>query len=195
MKKILSLTLSMLTLFAFATTHIDDVRINTESSTIKWIGSKISSSHEGNVSIVKGSLSIDHGTLVGGEIAIGMESISCTDIENETYNNKLVDHLKNEDFFSVKSFPTSTISIVKAVKVKGNSYEILANLTIKGITHPVSFRADVIIDGSYCQAKAEIKIDRTKWDIRYGSGSFFEDLGDKMINDEIVFEILLLSIK
>ena len=97
MKKILlSLVLSAATLLSFATKpHIINVRVNPESSTVKWIGSKVASSHEGNVNIQKGYFSIDHGTLVGGEFAIDMNSISCSDIESVEYNKRLVDHLKN----------------------------------------------------------------------------------------------------
>ena len=193
-KTLLSFALSLVTLFAFATKpHIDNVRIDTEGSKIKWVGSKVASSHEGNVNIAKGALSIDHGTLVGGEIAIEMNSISCTDIESESKNKYLVDHLKNEDFFNTKAFPLAFIKITEAMRGKGNLYVIVADLTIKGITHPIKFEATVNINGLNVLANAEIKIDRTKWDVKYGSGSFFEDLGDKMILDEIKFDILLLA--
>ena len=197
MKKIfLSAILSVLTLFAIATKpHTDQVRVNSENSTVKWIGSKVASSHEGAVNIQKGVLMIDHGTLVGGQFSIDMNSISCSDIESEKKNQYLVGHLKNEDFFNVEQFPLATITITKAVKGEENSYKILADLTIKGITQPVTFPAKVEINGLNFLATAKIKIDRTKWDIKYGSGSFFENLGDKMILDEIQFDVYLLSVK
>jgi len=197
MKKILlSLTLSLITLFVFATKpHIENVRIDSETSKVEWIGSKVASSHEGNVNISKGFLSIDHGTLVGGEIAIDMNSISCSDIKSEKKNKYLVDHLKDEDFFHTAKFPLATIKIIRAETAGENSYKILADLTIKGITHPIAFQAHVRINGKDFSARANIRIDRTKWDVRYGSGTFFEDLGDKMILDEIKFNISLLSVK
>jgi polyisoprenoid-binding protein YceI len=197
MKKILlSIVLSALTVFAFSTKpHIDNVRVNTENSTVKWIGSKVASSHEGNVKIAKGSLSIDHGTLVGGEFSINMNSIVCTDLEPDKGGNKIVKHLKNEDFFNVEEFPLATINIIRAVKDKQNTYKILADLTIKGITNPITFQASVDINGVNFLAKAKIKIDRTKWDITYNSGNFFENLGDYLIKDEIEFDIFLLSVK
>jgi polyisoprenoid-binding protein YceI len=196
-KKLLLLVLSVVTLFAFATKpHIDNVRVNAESSKVKWIGSKVVSFHEGGVNIQKGSLSIDHGTLVGGEISIDMNSISCSDIESEKKNNYLVDHLKGEEFFNTKAFPLAVIKITKAVRnPEGNMYKIMANLTIKGITHPITFQADVNIKGLNYLAEATIKIDRTKWDIKYNSGNFFKDLGDNMILDQIQFDIFLLSVK
>ena len=196
MKKIfLSAILSVITLFAMATKpHVDHVRVNTENSTVKWKGSKISSSHEGTVNILKGTLNIDHGTLVGGQLSIDMQSLATTDM-SEKYNKKLDGHLKNEDFFNVSEFPTASITIINAVRGSGNSYKIMANLTIKGITHPISFASDVNVNGKNFLATAKIKIDRTKWDIKYNSGNYFKDLGDKLILDEIEFDIYLLSVK
>ena len=192
-KTFLSALLSLLMLFVFANTpHIDRLRVDNQNSTIKWIGSKIAESHEGLVSIQNGVLLINHGTLVGGDITIDMSSIQTTDMSDK-YNKKLDSHLKNEDFFDVEKHPISTIKITKATKTEANNYEIVADLTIKGITHSIIFDAEVNIRKSVFFAKAKIKIDRTKWDIKYKSGNFFKDLGDKVILDEIEFEINLLS--
>ena len=197
MKKIiLSLALSILTLISFATKpHTDNVRVDAKSSTVKWIGSKVASAHEGTINIQKGMLMIDHGTLVGGQFSIDMNSINNTDIESEEYSAKLEGHLKDEDFFNVEEFPTATITIIKAVKGTENNYSIIANLTIKGITHPITFDANVNVNGINFLATAKIKIDRTKWGIEYKSGNFFKDLGDNIILDEIEFDIFLLSAK
>ena len=194
MKKIfLSAVLSIFTLFAFSNSpHIDRVRVDNQKSTIKWIGSKIAESHEGLISIQNGVLLINHGTLVGGDITIDMSSIQTTDMSDK-YNKKLDSHLKNEDFFDVEKHPVSSITITKATKTEANNYQIVADLTIKGITHSITFDAEVNIRKIAFFAKAKIKIDRTKWDIKYNSGNFFKDLGDKVILDEIEFEINLLS--
>jgi len=197
MKKIFfTLALAILTTFSFATKpHTDNVRVDAKSSTVKWIGSKVASAHEGTINIQKGMLMIDHGTLVGGQFSIDMNSINNTDIESEEYSAKLEGHLKDEDFFNVEEFPTATITIIKAVKGTENNYSIIANLTIKGITHPIAFDANVNINGINFLATAKIKIDRTKWGIEYNSGNFFKDLGDNIILDEIEFDIFLLSAK
>ena len=197
MKKIfLSTILSVLTLFVIeAKPHTDQVRVNSENSTVKWTGSKIVESHEGTIKIQKGVLGIKHGTLVGGQISFDMSTITNTDIESPKYKAMLEGHLKNKDFFNVKEFPLATITITNAVRGSGNSYKILANLTIKGITHPISFAADVNVNGKNFLATAKIKIDRTKWDIKYNSGNYFKDLGDKLILDEVEFDIYLLSVK
>lgn len=189
----LSAVLSIFTLFAFSNSpHIERVRVDNQKSTIKWIGSKIAESHEGLISIQNGVLLIDHGTLVGGDITIDMSSIQTTDMSDK-YNKKLDSHLKNEDFFDVEKHPISSIKITKATKTEANNYQIVADLTIKGITHSITFDAEVNIRKIAFFAKAKIKIDRTKWDIKYNSGNFFKDLGDKVILDEIEFEINLLS--
>jgi polyisoprenoid-binding protein YceI len=197
MKKIFfTLALAILTTFSFATKpHTDNVRVDAKSSTVKWIGSKVASAHEGTINIQKGMLMIDHGTLVGGQFSIDMNSINNTDIESKEYSAKLEGHLKDEDFFNVEEFPTATITIIKAVKGTENNYSIIANLTIKGITHPITFDANVNVNGINFLATAKIKIDRTKWGIEYKSGNFFKDLGDNIILDEIEFDIFLLSAK
>jgi polyisoprenoid-binding protein YceI len=177
--------------------HIDHVRVNTDNSTVKWKGSKIADGHEGLIKIQKGVLMIEHGKLVGGEFGIDMTSIINTDIESEKYKEMLEGHLKSDDFFNVEDFPTSTINITKVlpIETEDGNYLIMADLTIKGITHAITFQANVTIKGLHFSAIAKIKIDRTKWDIKYNSGNFFKDLGDKLILDEIVFDVFLVSEK
>ena len=195
-KTFLTIALAIITTFSFATKpHIDNVVVNADNSTVEWIGFKVASFHEGAVNIQKGMLMIDHGTLVGGQFSIDMTSITCTDLKPEEGGDKLVGHLKNKDFFNVEKFPLATITITRAVKGDGNSYKILADLTIKGIKHPVTFPAKVTINGLNFSATAKIKIDRTKWGIEYKSGNFFENLGDYLIKDEIEFDVYLLSVK
>jgi len=193
-RTILTVLLAVITTFSFATKpHTDNVRVDTKSSTVKWIGSKVASSHEGTINIKKGMLMINHGTLVGGQFSIDMSSIKNTDIESEEYSAKLEGHLKNEDFFNVAEFPTALVTITSAKKRDGNDYYITADLTIKGITHSINFPAVVTLNGLNFTATANIKIDRTKWDIKYNSGNFFENLGDKLILDEIVLDIFIIG--
>ena len=136
-------------------------------------------SHTGTVNLKSGDLVFDNGILKGGEFVVDMTSINCTDLEGE-YKQKLEGHLKSDDFFSVASHETSKL-VFTDIKASGkNSYEVTGDLTIKGITKPVTF--DVSVYGS--KATATLKIDRAQYDVRYGSGSFFDDLGDKTIYDE-----------
>tara|TARA_B100000953_G_scaffold161798_1_gene133556 strand:- start:461 stop:1069 length:609 start_codon:yes stop_codon:yes gene_type:complete len=202
MKKIILLvTLSIFTLFAIATKpHTDHVRVDIHKSTIKWKGSKVTEGHEGFVQIQEGVLMIDHGTLVGGQISINMNSISNTDMEGRM-KARIEGHLKSDDFFYVEKFPISTLKIREVIKRSTpegdmtSSYDVVADLTIKGITNIIEFVADININKVEFSATAKIKIDRTQWDIKYHSGNYVKDLGDKLILDEIEFDISLVSAK
>ena len=202
MKKIMLLvTLSIFTLFAIATKpHIDYVKVDIHKSTIKWKGSKVTEGHEGLIQIEEGFLMIDHGTLVGGQIDINMNSISNTDMEGRM-KARIEGHLKSDDFFYVEKFPISTLKISEVIKDSStegdmaSSYTIVADLTIKEITNTIEFVADININRNQFSATAKIKIDRTEWDIKYNSGNYFKDLGDKLILDAIEFDISLVSVK
>ena len=202
MKKIMLLaTLSIFTLFAIATKpHIDYVKVDIHKSTIKWKGSKVTEGHEGLIQIEEGFLMIDHGTLVGGQIDINMNSISNTDMEGRM-KARIEGHLKSDDFFYVEKFPISTLKISEVIKDSStegdmaSSYTIVADLTIKEITNTIEFVADININRNQFSATAKIKIDRTEWDIKYNSGNYFKDLGDKLILNEIEFDISLVSVK
>ena len=110
-------------------------------------------------------------------------------------------HLKSDDFFYVEKFPISTLKILEVIKnpsTEGdaeNSYTVVADLMIKGITNIIEFVADININRNQFSATAKIKIDRTQWDIKYHSGNYVKDLGDKLILDEIEFDISLVSVK
>jgi polyisoprenoid-binding protein YceI len=195
-KKILILSLSFLSLMSFTTMlNQDHVKVNIEASTVKWIGSKITSSHEGDIKISSGKLVLEDGMLVGGEFVIDMTSIICTDLKPNEGGDKLVKHLKADDFFGVENHPTSNLKITNVSHVSASNYLITADLTIKGITHPVDFNADVKINNEAYLATATLVFDRTKYGIEYNSGSFFDNLGDYLILDDITLELFLLSVK
>lgn len=173
----------------------DHVKVNIEASTVKWIGSKITSSHEGDIKISSGKLVLEDGMLVGGEFVIDMTSMVCTDLKPNEGGDKLVKHLKADDFFGVENHPTSNLKITNVSHVSASNYLITADLTIKGITHPVDFNADVKINNEAYLATATLVFDRTKYGIEYNSGSFFDNLGDYLILDDITLELFLLSVK
>ena len=173
--------LALFTAVGQATEPIVDekVKVKTDESTVMWKAYKVTGSHTGTVTLQSGSLEFDGETLTGGEFVVNMGSIICTDLEGE-YKQKLEGHLKSDDFFSVDTHPTSELVFTNVKSTGKNSYEVTGDLTIKGITKPVTF--DVSIYGS--KATATVKIDRAEYDVRYGSGSFFDNLGDKTIYDE-----------
>jgi len=151
-----------------------------KQSKIVWKGYKVTGSHEGTIDLKSGSLAFDDDRLIGGAFIIDMTTIISTDMEGE-YKGKLEGHLKSDDFFGVAKHPTSKLVINDAQLVSKNSYDISADLTIKGITKPIEFEASIYGN----KATASVKIDRTEFNIKYGSGSFFDDLKDNMIYDEM----------
>lgn len=174
-------------------TPVGSLNVDTKASQIVWKGYKVTGEHTGTVTLKSGSLQMADGVLQGGTFEIDMRSIACSDLEGE-WRDKLVGHLNSEDFFNTAAYPTAILKIVRAVPqdTKGN-YRIQADLTIKGTTKPVKFAAQVSPQGAGQKATAKIKVDRTAYDIRYGSGSFFDNLGDKTIYDEFDLDVTLVT--
>ena len=153
--------------------------VKTSESTVTWKAYKVTGSHTGTIALKSGALEFDGDKLVGGEFVVDMTTINTTDLSGD-YKNKLDGHLNSDDFFSTANNPTSSLVFTKVESSGKNSYKVTGDLTIKGITKPVTF--DVSIYGS--KATATLKVDRTNYDVKYGSGSFFDNLGDKTIYDE-----------
>ena len=154
------------------------VKVNLGESSVNWKAAKVTGEHMGYVNLQSANLDIQDGVLKGGDFTADMTSITVTDLEGE-WKQKLEGHLKSDDFFGVENHGTASFKITSANASGNNSYNVTGDLTIKGITHPVSFVATLADN----KATANIKVDRTKYDIKYGSGSFFDGLGDKMIYD------------
>lgn len=180
-KNILSVALTLVFGVSAFANPIEDERkeVNAEKSTVTWKAYKVTGSHIGTVALQSGALDFDGDKLIGGEFTVDMTTINTTDLEGE-YKNKLDGHLKSADFFNVEEHTTSKLVFTNVEASGKNSYKVTGDLTIKGITKPVTF--DVSIYGS--KATATLKVDRAEYDVRYGSGSFFDNLGDKTIYDE-----------
>lgn len=166
---------------ALATTPIEGEKkeIKTSESTVTWKGYKVTGSHHGTINLKEGSLIFEGDKLTGGEFVVDMSTLISNDLEGDS-KGKLEGHLKSDDFFGTSINPTSKL-VFTTVKATGkNSYQVTGDLTIKGKTNPVTF--DVSVYGS--KATATMKVDRSKYDVKYGSGSFFDNLGDKTIYDE-----------
>jgi polyisoprenoid-binding protein YceI len=184
--KSLKIGLALIIAFAsFAFTSIINKEVKITESTIKWKGYKVTGEHFGTINLKEGMLSFEGSKLNGGNVVIDMNSIKVTDIQGE-YANKLEGHLKNDDFFGTSKFPTASLKFTN-VSGHGSDYSITADMTIKGITSPVKF--DMKVENN--TATAKLKIDRTKYDIKYGSASFFDDLKDKAISDEFDIDVAI----
>jgi polyisoprenoid-binding protein YceI len=173
------------------------VNVDAAKSTIEWKGSKyIGGSHNGTVALKEGKLFAAGGELTGAEMVIDMTAIVCTDISNPSSNERLIGHLKSDDFFSVDKYPTATLKITtfeKSENAKAGTHIAKGTLTIKGITKPIAFYTTVNASGGKYTATAEFEVDRSLYDVRFGSNSFFDSLGDKAIKNDIQFKVSLTT--
>jgi polyisoprenoid-binding protein YceI len=197
-KRIFTLVITLFMLqFSFAAD--DSYKVDSGKSNLEWAAAKVTGKHNGTINIKNGEFRFKDAKLIGGEFQIDMTSIINLDIEDESWNKKLVDHLNSDDFFSVADYPTATFKITEVKNYRDENvdanYWIIGDLTIKGITNSVEFPAKVSKENDMVEAKAEIELDRTKWNVRYGSGSFFKGLGDKMIYDEFTMKVALNAAK
>lgn len=165
------------------------VKLTSENTTVKWLGKKVGGSHEGNISVKEGTLNLEKGALKNGKVVIDMNTITCTDITDKEKNAYLVGHLKNEDFFNVAAHQTATLEISSAKPTKGGKVNVNGNLTIKGISKPISFLATVNSKNGF-SASATLVFDRTKYDIKYASG-IIGTVADKAIEDNVTLNITI----
>jgi len=186
MKNLKTIAIAVLVAFGTTIATAQTKKINTEKSTINWVGKKVTGEHSGTVNFKEGMLIFKSGKVAGGNFTVDMTSLVSTDLSGE-WKGKLEGHLKSEDFFGTEKNPTSTLKFTKIAAKTNGVYTVTADLTIKGITNPVTF--DLTTKGN--TATTTLKINRTKYGIKYGSGSFFDNLGDKTINDDFDLTVSL----
>jgi polyisoprenoid-binding protein YceI len=186
MKNLKTIAIALLVAFSATVATAQNKTINTEKSTINWLGKKVTGEHSGTVNFKEGVIVFKKGKVAGGSFTVDMSSLTATDLQGD-WKEKLNGHLKSEDFFGTEKYPTATLNFTKITAKANGLYTVTADLTIKGITNPVSF--DLSSKGN--TAKAALKINRTKYGIKYGSGSFFDNLGDKTINDDFELTVNL----
>ncbi len=175
-----------LALIVSTTTFAQKKQIKTAESTINWTGKKVTGSHTGTLNLSQGFLTFEGNNITGGEFTVDMTSLTVTDLKPEEGKEKLEGHLNSKDFFGVEKHKTAKLVIKKALKLE-TGYSIYSELTIKGKTQPLRFSLSI----NKGTATAKLKVDRTKYGIKYGSGSFFDNLGDKAINDEFELAVNL----
>lgn len=170
MKNIVILLVMVLASFNLSAADID-----TSKSKLFWQGTKVTGRHWGTINFKKGSVTTKDGALTGAEFVVDMNSFNATDLQGE-WSEKFNGHMKGEDFFEVKKYPTATL---KVKKVEG--FTVTADLTIKGVTQEVKFLT-AKHGNTYT---GTLTFDRTKFGIKYGSKSFFKSIGDKAIDNEV----------
>ncbi len=192
MKLLTTLILGLSTFFA-AADLIAPATVNKTESQVRWEASKVTGTHWGYVPLKNATLDYSGGKIKGGSFDMDMVNLTVEDLTDAKSKGNLTGHLKSDDFFSVEKFNTSSFKITEAKSSNGTDYTITGNLTIKGITQKISFPAKVAVVGIKVTATGKITFDRTKFDIKYRSGSYFEDLADKMIYDEVKLDVKLVA--
>ncbi|MCC7343704.1 MAG: YceI family protein [Deltaproteobacteria bacterium] len=194
MKRLL-LTLALVIGLPGIAAAAETYQLDVQQSQIEWVGKKVTGQHNGLVTLKGGQVTLDGQKLTGGDFKIDMKSIKVLDLTDPAANQKLTNHLNSDDFFSTASHPESVFKITSVKDLGSGKAEITGDLTIKGITKPVTFPAELSFQGDKIKATGTLKLDRTLWNIRYGSGKFFQGLGDKLIYDEFELKLNLYAKK
>ena len=165
----------------------DTLIVDLDKTKIQWTGQKVTGEHTGTLNLSEGWIIMEDNLLNSGRLIFDMTSISNTDLESPEWKLKLENHLKDNDFFAVDSFPYAILNINDSqsivVENSADNNQIMANLTIRGITQEISFPISIQKIESIFSAEGTVDIDRTLYNIQYKSGKFFADLGDRMIYD------------
>ena len=189
MKKQLKPLLSIcLVLMAFGASQAQILNQLSSQSYLRWYGEELTGkTHFGNLSFEKAQINLQDGVITSGNFLVNMTSLTVEDLSGGG-KAKLTRHLKSDDFFSVEKHPEAILTITQKAKVENGVQSLVGELTIKGIHHPVEFTMTL---GDNNSAKAQLTFDRSKYEVRFRSGSFFENLGDKLILDDIKLEAQL----
>jgi len=184
-KKLIFGVIICIAIASLAFTSVITKDIIVKESSIKWNAYKVTGEHYGTILLKEGVLKFEDDILTGGSFIVDMTSLTVDD-QKGMKKKFLIKHLKSDDFFDVKNHTTSNLTFTEVLKTE-NSYAITANLTIKGITKPVTFNMNIQNNS----ATAKLKINRTHYNIKYRSTSFFQDLKNKAINDDFDLEVKL----
>ena len=189
MKKPFRLLLSIsLLLLTLGFTQAQSLTADTAQSNIRWYGEELTGkTHFGNLSFKAAQIEVQDGVITGGNFIVDMSSLSVEDLSGGG-KTKLEDHLRSDNFFSVYKNPEAKLKITQKAKVESGVQKLYGELSIKGIQHPIDF---TMTFGDNNSALAQLTFDRSKYNVRFRSGSFFENLGDKLILDDIRLEVSL----
>jgi polyisoprenoid-binding protein YceI len=188
-------TISLIVLGAVAgfRANAQELRMVPGESTVGWKATKVTGGHDGKVRLKAGTMEFKDGVLVMSDVVVDMTSITCEDIQNENTNTKLVNHLRSADFFDVERHGEAHFRTTRVELLKEDTYRITGDLVIKGTAHPNTFDMVVKRDKRSARATGTLTFDRTNYDIKYRSGSFFEGLGDRMIHDSVTLELDIVA--
>jgi polyisoprenoid-binding protein YceI len=192
----MSLIAMVLMLLVFnVTLNATEYVVDKTTSKVKWEAKKVTGQHNGSIWFANGTIMGTDNKISGGTFIMDMKSFVDEDLTDAAMKAKLMGHLSSDDFFSIEKFPESKMEIKKVTPVSEGESHFLADLTIKGITNPVEFNAKVTMSVDKVSAEGVITVNRTLYGIKYGSGSFFQGLGDKMIYDDFTLTFNVVALK
>lgn len=175
-------------------------QIDLEKSKVEWTGRNLTGAHSGTLKLRQGRIEIENGRLVRGSFSLDMDSMKNSDIDDGKMREMLIAHLKSNDFFDVARFPTANFQLSKIAPLAdappgSPNCDVTGELTLKGVRRELTFRAVLghTPDGTLA-ADAHFDIDRTQWNVLYGSGKFYEKLGKHLVHDEISLALKLVTI-
>lgn len=190
----ITITFIITSLFAFIAPPAPvKFKVDSKASTLVWTGKKFTGQHTGTILLSSGEIATEGKAVKQGNFEIDVTSLTVTDIKDASSNAKLVGHLKNDDFFGVDQFPKASFVISSVTPKTGDEYTVKGKLTLKGITNDIAFPAVIKNDGKKLTAVAKITVDRSKYNIKFKSPSFFENLGDGVIYDEFELDLNLVA--
>jgi len=176
--------------------NTESLRVDPEKSKVFWTGKKVTGEHTGTLMVKSGFVELDNGVPTKVSIVMDMNSIVCTDLKDPGTNAKFVGHLKSDDFFSVSAHPegqfeSTSFEPIEGATGRNPNYKVKGTLTLKGIAHDVEFEAYILAKGGSVVSNGTAVFDRTNYDIKFRSGSVFDNLGDKMIYDDVELTFVL----
>lgn len=185
--------------FRYEKWHTDVYKVDTKLSKLEWFAEKLTGKHNGTIDFSGGEIKNNHGQF-SGSVEVDMTTIKDVDLKDETYRTKLETHLKSADFFDAVKYPKSTFVITSiaplaTAKTAEVTHHVKGNLTIKDKTNEIAFDAIVNMEPDKITCTGTAVVDRSKFDVRYGSKAFFPDIGDKIIYDEFKLKFNLVAIK
>lgn len=191
--------IGMITLSAFTFTK-DVYKVDTKASSLDWTGKKLTGEHTGVIMLNSGDIQVSNDAVTGGTFEIDMASLADKDLQDPAYKAKLEKHLKSPDFFDVEKFPKAKFEItsvtpIKEAKEGAFTHHVKGNLTLKDKTNPVEFDAVIKMKDGKVACVGTATIDRSKFEVKYGSKSFFPEIGDKIIYDEFTVKFNVVGVK
>lgn len=193
MKKLATALLALCV--AFVSTANDGgnhYKLDSEKSIIKWVGKKVGGQHSGGLTFKSGEVELKEGKISAATFTTDMNTITCSDMDGQ-YGEKLIGHLKSADFFDVENHATAKFEMTSFTSNNDGTGTMVGKLTIKGISQEISVPVSYKAGNGMVALRGDVKFDRTKFDIKYGSASFFDGIKDKAINDEVEFSFTIVA--